>query len=33
MHSAYITSIMFGVANLLLLRDRIHREEQALDAC
>jgi methyltransferase len=32
MHSAYITSIIFGVANLLLLRDRIRREEQALDA-
>jgi methyltransferase len=31
MHSAYITSIMFGVANFLLLRDRIRREEQALD--
>lgn len=31
-HSAYITSIMFGVANVLLLRDRIRREEQALDA-
>jgi len=32
MHSAYITSILFGVANVLLLRDRIRREEQALDA-
>ena len=31
MHSAYITSIMFGVANVLLLRDRIRREEQALE--
>ena len=29
-HSAYLTSIVFGVANLLLLRDRIRREEQAL---
>jgi methyltransferase len=29
-HSAYITSVVFGAANLLLLRDRIHREEQAL---
>jgi methyltransferase len=32
MHSAYITSLVFGVANALLLRDRIRREEQALDA-
>jgi methyltransferase len=33
-HSAYLTSIAFGVANLLLLRDRIRREEQALlQAC
>jgi methyltransferase len=31
-HSAYITSAAFGVANLLLLRDRIRREEQALEA-
>jgi len=31
MHSAYITSIMFGIANILLLRDRIRREEQALN--
>lgn len=31
MHSAYITSIVFGVANILLLRDRIRREEQALN--
>ena len=31
-HSAYITSAVFGVANALLLRDRIRREEQALDA-
>jgi methyltransferase len=31
-HSAYLTSAVFGVANALLLRDRIHREEQALDA-
>ena len=30
LHSAYLTSAAFGVANLLLLRDRIHREEQAL---
>lgn len=29
-HSACITSAVFGVANLLLLRDRIRREEQAL---
>lgn len=32
LHSAYLTSLVFGVANLLLLRDRIRREEQALDA-
>jgi methyltransferase len=32
MHSAYLTSAVFGVANALLLRDRIRREEQALDA-
>ena len=31
-HSAYLTSAVFGVANALLLRDRILREEQALDA-
>jgi methyltransferase len=31
-HSAYLTSLVFGVANALLLRDRICREEQALDA-
>ena len=31
-HSAYLTSAVFGAANLLLLRDRIRREEQALDA-
>ena len=30
-HSAYITSAAFGVGNLLLLRDRIRREEQALE--
>jgi len=30
LHSAYLTSAMFGVANALLLRDRIRREEQAL---
>ena len=29
-HSAYLTSAVFGAANLLLLRDRIRREEQAL---
>ena len=29
-HSAYLTSAMFGVANALLLHDRIRREEQAL---
>jgi methyltransferase len=29
-HSAYITSAVFGAANVLLLRDRIRREEQAL---
>ena len=31
LHSAYLTSGVFGVANLLLLCDRIRREEQALD--
>ena len=31
-HSAYLTSVVFGIANALLLRDRIRREEQALDA-
>ena len=30
LHSAYITSAAFGVVNLLLLRDRIRLEEQAL---
>jgi len=30
-HSAYITSAVFGVANALLLRARIRREEQALE--
>ena len=30
-HSAYLTSVAFGVANLLLLRDRIQREERALE--
>ena len=30
-HSAWRTSAVFGTANLLLLRDRIRREEQALD--
>jgi methyltransferase len=29
---AYLSSAAFGVANALLLRDRIRREEQALDA-
>ena len=28
-HSAYLTSALFGVANALLLRERILREEQA----
>ena len=32
LHSAYLTSAVFGVANTLLLRARIRREEQALDA-
>ena len=31
-HSAYLTSFVFGIANAWLLRDRIHIEEQALDA-
>ena len=31
-HSAYLTSAAFGLANALLLRDRIRREEQALEA-
>jgi methyltransferase len=31
-HSAYLTSAVFGVANVLLLRARIRREQQALDA-
>ena len=30
-HSAYLTSAIFGVANALLLRDRIRREERALE--
>ncbi len=30
-HSAYLTSVVFGVANALLLGDRIRREEQALE--
>jgi methyltransferase len=30
-HSAYLTSAAFGVANALLLRDRIRREERALE--
>jgi methyltransferase len=29
-HSAWLTSSVFGTANLLLLRNRIRREEQAL---
>jgi len=33
LHSAYLTSAVFGITNALLLRDRIRREEQALDAC
>ena len=33
LHSAYLTSAVFGVANALLLRDRIRREEQTLHAC
>lgn len=31
LHSAYVTSALFSVANVLLLRDRIRREEQALE--
>lgn len=31
LHSAYLTSAVFSVANALLLRDRIRREEQALE--
>ena len=30
LHSAYLTSALFGVANAWLLRDRIRREERAL---
>ncbi len=30
LHSAYLTSAVFGVANALLLRERMRREEQAL---
>ena len=30
-HSAWLTSAAFGTANLLLLRDRIRREEKALE--
>jgi methyltransferase len=30
LHSAYLTSAVFGIANALLLRDRIRREEEAL---
>ena len=32
LHSAYLTSAVFGIANALLLRDRIRREEKALEA-
>jgi methyltransferase len=32
LHSAYLTSLVFGVGNALLLRDRIRREEEALSA-
>lgn len=31
LHSAYLTSAVFGIANVLLLCDRIRREEQALE--
>jgi methyltransferase len=31
LHSAWATSAVFGAANALLLRDRIRREEQALN--
>ncbi len=31
-HSAYLSSAVFGLANALLLRDRIRLEEQALEA-
>jgi methyltransferase len=31
LHSAYITSLVFSVANALLLQNRIRREERALD--
>jgi len=31
LHSAYLTSAVFGIANALLRRDRIRREEQALE--
>jgi methyltransferase len=30
-HSAWLTSVTIGAANLFLLRDRIQREEQALE--
>jgi isoprenylcysteine carboxyl methyltransferase (ICMT) family protein YpbQ len=33
LHSACLTFAVFGIANALLLRDRIQREERALDAC
>ena len=31
LHSTWLTSTAFGVANALLLRDRIRREQQALE--
>ena len=31
LHSAYLTSAVFGIASAILLRDRIRREEQALE--
>jgi methyltransferase len=31
LHSAYLTSAVFGIANALLLHNRIRREEQALE--
>lgn len=31
LHSAYLTSAVFGIANAWVLHDRIRREEQALD--
>ena len=32
-HSAFLTSAVFGVTNAWLLRNRIRLEEQALDSC